>query len=212
MGPTGNKAKRISLLNHATRPNHHHHHYHRQVKSVVCCLVLGSCSQFLGGFRWYHVVSAGFRSSQAIPRFSQYGTSLCWLRFDVFIFVQKLTLYQLLCKTLIILILNLQKLLNEDCTFTGVYRVIYMAPSHRFYIQFVQKFQTSEMLDKLSLIFKVSNNKLSRYPDSQYILFTCTRIHLLVIPMKLFFLFFKFFASFITIEFLVLDNRSTLPI
>ena len=53
------------------------------------------------------MVSAAFKSFQAVPRFSKYGTSQCWLRFDVLIFMQKFTLYQLLYKTLITLILNL---------------------------------------------------------------------------------------------------------
>ena len=36
---------------------------------------------------WHQVVSASFRSFRAVPRFSKYGTSQCWHRFDVLIFV-----------------------------------------------------------------------------------------------------------------------------
>ena len=39
------------------------------------------------------MVSAGLRSFQAVLRFSKYGTSQCWLRFDVLIFVQKFASY-----------------------------------------------------------------------------------------------------------------------
>ena len=105
------------------------------------------------------------------------------------------------------------KIVSKDfCTFTGVYIAIYMGPCRRSYILLVRKIRTSEMLDKWSLKSKLSDIKLSHYPDGRYILFTCTRTHLYSIPIKLVFWFFKSFLLFIMIEFWVLDTMSTLLI
>ena len=61
------------------------------------------------------------------------------------------------------------KIFSKDFgTFTGVYVAIDMGPCHRSYILLVQKFRTSEMLDKWSPTSKVSVIKLSHYPDGQY--------------------------------------------
>ena len=61
------------------------------------------------------------------------------------------------------------KIFSKDfCTFTGVYVAIYMGPCRRSYILLVQKFRTSEMLDKWSPTSKVSVIKLSHYPHGQY--------------------------------------------
>ena len=64
------------------------------------------------------------------------------------------------------------KIASKDlCTFTGVYRAIYMGPCHRSYILLIRKFQTSEMLDKWSPLSKLSDIKFSHYPDGRYIFF-----------------------------------------
>ena len=61
------------------------------------------------------------------------------------------------------------KIFSKDFgTFTGVYVAIDMGPCHRSYILLVQKFRTSEMLDKWSPTSKVSVIKLSHYPHGQY--------------------------------------------
>ena len=101
---------------------------------------------------------------------------------------------------------------KDFCTFTGVYIAIYMGPCRRSYILLVQKFQTSEILDKWSPTYKLIDIKLSHHPDGRYIIFTCTRTHLSAIPIKLVFYIFKSFPVFIMTEFLVLNNISTLPI
>ena len=51
-------------------------------------ILAGSCV-VSGGIRWFQLVLDRFIWFQAIPRFSKYGTSQRWLRFDVLIFVQK---------------------------------------------------------------------------------------------------------------------------
>ena len=60
-----------------------------------------------GSIRWFELVLDSFRWFQTVLRFCKYGTSQCGLRFDVLIFVQRLTPYYLSYKTLIIFILNL---------------------------------------------------------------------------------------------------------
>ena len=54
----------------------------------ISWVVLGGFGYLLGSFMWHQVVSASFRSFQTVPRFSKYGTSQCWDRFDVLIFCQ----------------------------------------------------------------------------------------------------------------------------
>ena len=73
---------------------------------------------------------------------------------------------------------------KDFCSFTGVFIAIYMGPCRRFYILLVQKFRTSEMLDKWSPTYKLSDVKLSHCPDGWYIFFTCMRTHLSAIPIK----------------------------
>ena len=99
----------------------------------------------LGGFSWF----------QAVPRYSKYGTSKCWLRFDVLIFCAKLYF-------ILTIVQNFNhfdsqpsetlewRFSKDFCTFTGVYTAIYMGPCRRSYILLVRKFQTSAMLDKWS--------------------------------------------------------------
>ena len=55
-------------------------------------MVLASFWMVSGGIRWFQLVLDRFRWFQAVPRFTKYGTSrhVCWLRFDVLIFVQNL--------------------------------------------------------------------------------------------------------------------------
>ena len=55
---------------------------------------------------------------------------------------------------------------KDFCTITGVYIAIYMGPCRRSYILYFRKFRTSEMLDKWSATSKLSDTKLSHYPDS----------------------------------------------
>ena len=71
------------------------------------------------------------------------------------------------------------KVVSKDfCTLTANYMAIYMGPCCRSYILLIRKFRTSEMLDKWSPTSKLSDIKLSHYPDCRYIFFTCTRTHL----------------------------------
>ena len=94
------------------------------------------------------------------------------------------------------------KIISKDfCTFTGVCLAIYMGPCRRPYILPVQKFRTSEMLDKWSPISKLSDIKLPHYPDGQYILFTCTRTRLSTILIKPVFWFFKSFPCLLWLNF-----------
>ena len=84
-----------------------------------------------------------------------------------------------------------------------------MGPCCRSYILLVRKFQISEMLDKWSPAYKLSDIKLSHYPDGRYIFFTCPRIRLSAIPIKpVFFYIFRSFPLFVMIEFWVLANMS----
>ena len=101
---------------------------------------------------------------------------------------------------------------KDFCIFTGVYIAIYMGSCRRSYIVFAWKFRTSEILDKWSPTSKLVDIKLSHYPFGRYTIFTCTRTYLSAILIKLVFYIFKSFLVFIMIEFLVLDNISTLPI
>ena len=62
------------------------------------------------------------------------------------------------------------KIVSKDFyTFIGVYTAIYMGPCRRSYILLVQNFRTSEMLNRWSPTSKLSNIKLSHYPDVRYI-------------------------------------------
>ena len=138
-----------------------------QVISGISWLFLGSFGWFgwlLGGFMWHQVVSASFRSFQAVPRFSKYGTSQCWHRFDVLIFVWRFTL-------ILAFVQNFnnfdsQLLETVEWIFLYIYRGLY---SHLYgsksYILHVQKIQTSEMLDDWYPTSKLSDIKLSYIPD-----------------------------------------------
>ena len=55
--------------------------------------------------------------------------------------------------------------------FTGVFTAIYMGPCRKSYTLLARKFRTSEILDKWSLISKLSDIKLSHIPDVRYIFF-----------------------------------------
>ena len=77
------------------------------------------------------------------------------------------------------------KIFSKDfCKFTGYYLAIYLGPCRRSYILLVRKFRTSEMLGKWSPTSKVSDIKLSHYPNGRYIFFTCTGTRLSVILFK----------------------------
>ena len=90
---------------------------------------------------------------------------------------------------------------KDFCTFTGVYVAIYIGPC------LVRKFRTSEMFDNWSPTSKLSDMKLSHYPDGQYIVFICTRNHLFALSIKLVFWFFQIFSRvYYDSEFWVLDN------
>ena len=58
-----------------------------QVISGISCVVLGGFGWLVGGFRWDHVVPAGFRSFKAIPHFGKYEKSQHCHRSDALIFV-----------------------------------------------------------------------------------------------------------------------------
>ena len=143
----------------------------------------------LGGFSWF----------QAVPRYSKYGTSKCWLRFDVLIFCAKLYF-------ILTIVQNFNhfdsqpsetlewRFSKDFCTFTGVYTAIYMGPCRRSYILLVRKFRTSEMLDKWGPTSKLSDIKLSHYPDGRYIFFTCTGIRLSAIPITAVFWYLQIFS------------------
>ena len=80
------------------------------------------------------------------------------------------------------------------CTFAGVYTAIHMSSCCRSYNLLVQKFWTSEMLDKWSPTSKLSDVKFSHYSDGRHIFFTCTTTRLSAIPIKPVFWYLRIFS------------------
>ena len=69
-----------------------------------------------------------------------------------------------------------------------------MGPCRRSYILFVRKFWTSEMFGKWSPTSKLSDIKLSHYPDRWYIFFTWTKTYLSILSIKLVFWYLQIFS------------------
>ena len=95
------------------------------------------------------------------------------------------------------------------CTFTGVYTAIYMGSCRRSYILLVQKFQTSEMLDKWSPTSKLSHIKFPHNPDGRYIFSLVREPACPPNLLNLFLDIFNYFPLFITIKFWALTNILT---
>ena len=96
------------------------------------------------------------------------------------------------------------KIVSKDVSiFTGYYIAIYIGPCRRSYILLLQKFGTSEMLDKWSPKSKLSEIKWSCYLNGRYIFCSCTRARLSAVPINPIFPYLQIFLLWLNFDYMI---------